>query len=205
MEDSPCSENYSKISTYSRKNSGIIEQKNEAANEKSFLISKIISELFIVKCEEGKSNIESKMCLLDPFISRKIPKISIKDFLDRLLKYGKTFNEIAIVLFIYIDKICNKHKINLNYYNIHKLILAAFIVAIKFHEDEYYSISYYAKLGGISTKEAIKLEYEFISLIDFKLFVEQKEYDKYYNYLHNLDENDDDIYDEEDFNIVNVN
>ena len=201
MEDSLNSKNSTKNSTYSRDNSGIIEQKNEAANEKSFLISKIISEIFVDKCEEGKSNIESKMYLLKPFTSRKIPKISIKDFLDRLLKYGKTFNEIAIILFIYIDKICNKHKINLNYYNIHKLILAAFIVAIKFHEDKYYSMSYYAKLGGISTKEAIKLEYEFTSLIDFKLFVAQKEYDKYYNYLHSLDENEDDLYDD-DFNML---
>ena len=201
MEDSVFSENESKNSTYSRKNSGNIEQKNEAANEKSFLISKIISEIFIVKCEEGKSNMESKTNLLNSFISRKIPKISIKDFIDRLLKYSKTFHEIAVIIFIYIDKICNKHKINLNYYNIHKLILAAFIVAIKFHEDEYYSMSYYAKLGGISTKEAIKLEYEFTSLIDFKLFVEQKEYDKYYNYFHSLDENEDDLYDD-DFNML---
>ena len=204
MEDFLSSKNDTKNSTYSRKNSGNIEQKNEAANEKSFLISKIISEIFIDKCEEGKSNMESKTNLLNSFISRKIPKISIKDFIDRLLKYSKTFHEIAVIIFIYIDKICNKHKINLNYYNIHKLILAAFIVAIKFHEDEYYSMSYYAKLGGISTKEAIKLEYEFTSLIDFKLFVEQKEYDKYYNYLHSLDENEDDLYDD-DFNIVNVN
>ena len=201
MEDSLSSENKSKNSTYSRKNSGNIEQKNEAANEKSFLISKIISEIFIVKCEEGKSNMESEKNLLNSFISRKIPKISIKDFIDRLLKYSKTFHEIAVIIFIYIDKICNKHKINLNYYNIHKLILAAFIVAIKFHEDENYSMSYYAKLGGISTKEAIKLEYEFTSLIDFKLFVEQKEYDKYYSYLHSLDENEDDLYDD-DFNML---
>jgi hypothetical protein len=201
MEESLSSENESKNSTYSRKNSGNIEQKNEAANEKSFLISKIISEIFIVKCEEGKSNMESKTNLLNSFISRKIPKISIKDFIDRLLKYSKTFHEIAVIIFIYIDKICNKHKINLNYYNIHKLIFAAFIVAIKFHEDENYSMSYYAKLGGISTKEAIKLEYEFISLIDFKLFVEQKVYDKYYSYLHSLDENEDDLFDD-DFNML---
>ena len=201
MEDSLSSENKSKNSTYSRKNSGNIEQKNEAANEKSFLISKIISEIFIVKCEEGKSNMESKTNLLNSFISRKIPKISIKDFIDRLLKYSKTFHEIAVIIFIYIDKICNKHKINLNYYNIHKLIFAAFIVAIKFHEDENYSMSYYAKLGGITNKEAIKLEYEFISLIDFKLFVEQKVYDKYYSYLHSLDENEDDLFDD-DFNML---
>ena len=201
MEDSVFSENESKNSTYFRKNSGNIDQKNEAANEKSFLISKIISEIFIVKCEEGKSNMESEKNLLNSFISRKIPKISIKDFIDRLLKYSKTFHEIAVIIFIYIDKICNKHKINLNYYNIHKLIFAAFIVAIKFHEDENYSMSYYAKLGGITNKEAIKLEYEFISLIDFKLFVEQKVYDKYYSYLHSLDENEDDLFDD-DFNML---
>ena len=131
MEDSLNSKNNTKNSTYSRDNSGIIEQKNEAANEKSFLISKIISEIFIVKCEEGKSNMESEKNLLNSFISRKIPKISIKDFIDRLLKYSKTFHEITVIIFIYIDKICNKHKINLNYYNIHKLIIVSFIVAIK--------------------------------------------------------------------------
>ena len=189
MEDSLSSENKSKNSTYSRKNSGNIEQKNEAANEKSFLISKIISVIFIVKCEEGKSNMESEKNLLNSFISRKIPKISIKDFIDRLLKYSKTFHEIAVIIFIYIDKICNKHKINLNYYNIHKLIFGAFISAVKFYEDHLYSMKYYAKLGGISLKEALVLEYEFMSLIDFKLFVNQEVYDKYYNYLYDL-END---------------
>ena len=72
-------------------------------------------------------------------------------------------------------------------------------MAIKFHEDEYYSMNYYSKLGGISKKEAINLEYEFMNLIDFKLFVNQQLYDKYYNYLSNLKEDDDDedIYDDE--------
>ena len=60
-------------------------------------------------------------------------------------------------------------------------------------------MNYYAKLGGISKKEAINLEYEFMNLIDFKLFVNQQLYDKYYNYLSNLKEDDDDedIYDDE--------
>ena len=60
-------------------------------------------------------------------------------------------------------------------------------------------MNYYAKLGGISKKEAINLEYEFMNLIDFKLFVNQQLYDKYYNYLSNLKEeyDDEDIYDDE--------
>lgn len=131
-----------------------------------------------------------------------MPSISIKDYIERLLKYSKTFNEIVIIVLIYLDTICAKHKLNLNYYNIHKFIFASFIVAIKFYEDDYYSINYYAKLGGIPKKEAISLEYEFLSLMDFKLFVKQELYDKYYNNLSSLDDNDDDDDSDDDFNFM---
>ena len=202
MEEILSSDYSSKKSLNSTENLINLKPKKEQFNEKSF--SKIISELLTDICEEGKSNIDSKLALIKPFISKKIPSISLTDYIERLLKYSKAFKEIIIIILIYLDTICAKHKINLNYYNIHKLIFAAFIVAIKFHEDEYYSFNYYAKLGGISKKEAINLEYEFLSLIDFKLFVNQQLYDKYYNYLSNLkDEEDEDIYDDESEGDIN--
>ena len=199
MEEILSSDYSSKSSLYSTKNLINLKPKKEPFNQKSFSFSKIISELLTDICEEDRSNNDSKLALLKPFISKKIPSISLNDYIERLLKYGKTFNEIIIIILIYLDTITAKHKINLNYYNIHKLIFGAFIVAIKFHEDEYYSMNYYSKLGGISKKEAINLEYEFMNLIDFKLFVNQQLYDKYYNYLSNLKEDDDDedIYDDE--------
>ena len=171
------------------KKTDIILKEKKEASQLSFDICNIVSALLTDICEEGKHNIESKIALLKPFISRKIPTISIKDFIDRLLKYSKAFKEIIIIILIYLDNICAKNKINLNYYNIHKLIFGAFISAVKFYEDHLYSMKYYAKLGGISLKEALVLEYEFMSLIDFKLFVNQEVYDKYYNYLYDL-END---------------
>ena len=160
------------------------------SSEQSFEMSIIVSALLTDICEEGKHNIESKIVLIKPFISRKIPTISIKDFIDRLLKYSKAFKEIIIIILIYLDNICAKNKINLNYYNIHKLIFGSFISAVKFYEDHLYSMKYYAKLGGISLKEALVLENEFMRLIDFKLFVNQKVYDKYYNYLYDLENYD---------------
>ena len=199
MEEILSSDYSSKSSLYSTKNLINLKPKKEPFNQKSFSFSKIISELLTDICEEDRANNDSKLTLLKPFISKKIPSISLNDYIERLLKYGKTFNEIIIIILIYLDTISAKHKINLNYYNIHKLIFGAFLSAIKFHEDEYYSLNYYAKLGGISKKEAINLEYEFMNLIDFKLFVNQQLYDKYYNYLSNLKEDDDDedIYDDE--------
>ena len=197
MEENISSDYSTKNSIYSE-NFGNLKSEKENNENKSLVISKIIAELLTNICEEGKSNNESNLILLKPFISKKVPSITIKDYIERLLKYSKTFNEIVIIVLIYLDTICAKNKLNLNYYNIHKFIFAAFIVAIKFYEDDYYSISYYAKLGGISKKEAISLEYEFLILIDFKLFVNQNLYDKYYNYLSSLNDDDEDD-DELDF------
>ena len=184
-------------SDYSSKNSifqNNLENSKPKEEEKSgntISFSKIISELLTDICEEGKSNLDSKLTLLKPFISKKIPNISIFEYIERLLKYSKASNELLIIVLIYLDTICAKHKINLNYYNIHKLFLAAFISAIKFYEDEYYSLNYYAKLGGISKKELINLEYEFLILMDFQLFVKQELYEKYYNNLFQLQNEDD--------------
>lgn len=202
MEDNSNSEHSTKNSIYSNENAKIFKSDYEQKEKKSFLIIKIIGELLTDICGQNKPNNGTNLLLLKPFISKKMPSISIKDYFERLLKYSKTFNEIVIIVLIYLDTICAKHKLNLNYYNIHKFIFASFIVAIKFYEDDYYSINYYAKLGGIPKKEAISLEYEFLSLMDFKLFVKQELYDKYYNNLSSLDDNDDDDDSDDDFNFM---
>ena len=202
MEDNSNSEHSTKNSIYSNENANIFKSDYEQKEKKSFLITKIIGELLTDICGQNKPNNGTNLLLLKPFISKKMPSISIKDYIERLLKYSKTFNEIVIIVLIYLDTICAKHKLNLNYYNIHKFIFASFIVAIKFYEDDYYSINYYAKLGGIPKKEAISLEYEFLSLMDFKLFVKQELYDKYYNNLSSLDDNDDDDDSDDDFNFM---
>ena len=83
--------------------------------------------------------------------------------------------------------------------NSSKIIFASFIVTIKFHEDDYYSLNYYSKLGGIPKKEIINLEYEFLKLMDFNLFIKEELYEKYNRYLKSLESEDDDfdIYDED--------
>ena len=152
----------------------------------------IIADLLKDICEDGKSNKEETLKIIKPFISKKIPSISINDYIERLFKYSKVSEEIFICVLIYIDKVCGNRKINLNYNNIHKLILASFIASIKFNEDNYYSLNYYAKLGGVSKKEIISLEYEFLSLIDFKLFIDEQLFDKYRQNLLNIENDDDD-------------
>lgn len=56
-------------------------------------------------------------------------------------------------------------------------------ISIKYNEDQYYESDYYANIGGITKQELIQLEYKFILLSDFILFVDEKDYEKYKQYL----------------------
>ena len=197
MLENENTEHSSLCSFYSFENSIKTKNKIYSCEKRISRKTKIIASLIKDICEEGKTNVEEKICLIKSFISKKIPSISINDYIERLLKYGHVSEEIFILVLIYIDRLYRNHKINLNYYNIHKLILASFIVTIKFHEDECYSLNYYAKLGGISKKEIIKLEYDFLNLLDFRLYISEELYLKYNNYLLNLEKSEDD--DDSDF------
>jgi hypothetical protein len=42
---------------------------------------------------------------------------------------------------------------------IFRLILASALVSIKYNEDQFFSNSFYAKVGGVTKKEIDKLEY----------------------------------------------
>ena len=172
------------------KNKNIINQKKVEKKASTGLL-KIIAEVLEDICEQSKIKNDENLFLVKSFMTKKRPNISIYDFLTRLYKYSKVSENILILVLIYIDRLCHNRKICLNYFNIHKLILASFVTAIKFVSDEFYSLEFYSKLGGISQKEIILLEYEFIVLLDFKLFVDEKLYEKYENNLRNAEMDDD--------------
>ena len=51
-----------------------------------------------------------------------------------------------------------------------------------------FQIFFYSKVGGVSKKEIDNLEYEFLTLIDFNLYVSDDLFIRYYDYIKNLDE-----------------
>ena len=157
----------------------------EANNTK---LLKIISDVLTNICKEMKSNNEEKLNLIKPFMLKKLPSITIYEFIERLSKYSEVSDETFILTLIYIDKICLFYNLNLNYYIIYKLLLASFMASSKYHEDTSYSTQFYAKLGGVSVKEVIYLEYEFMKLIDFNLFVKEELFNKYKSNLKNVED-----------------
>ena len=153
----------------------------------------IISDLLNNICEENKDKSEIINENIIPFMTKNIPSMSIKDYLLRLSQFTKMSESTIIIILIYIDRISNINNFRLTYKNIYKLILSAMVVAIKYNEDLFYSSAIYAKLGGLSVSELNYLEFQFLILIKFSLFIENDLYDKYKNNLLSLqDEEDED-------------
>ena len=160
----------------------------------------IISDLLNNICEENKDKSEIINKNIKPFMTQNIPSMSIKDYLLRLSRFTKMSESTIIIILIYIDRISNLNNFRLTYRNIYKLILSAMVVAIKYNEDIFYSSSIYAKLGGLSISELNYLEFEFLILIKFSLFIEKDLFDKYKNNLLSLQDEDDDDEDEDEDN-----
>ena len=142
-----------------------------------------MADLLTDICEESSKDKDTNNKLIKPFISKKIPSISIEKYLERLISHTKMEISTLILILIYIDKICKNNKFRLNYFNIHKLIVTSMLISIKYNEDDFFSNSFYAKVGGVSIRELNNLEYEFLSLIDFDLYVDDDLYSKYSNYI----------------------
>ena len=158
----------------------------------------IISDLLNNICEENKVKSDNINKNIKPFMTESIPSLSIKDYLTRLSQFTKINESTIILILIYIDRIGKINKFILTYRNIYKLILASMVIAIKYNEDNFFSSEVYAKLGGLSVLELNYLEFQFLILIKFSLFIEKDLFNKYYYNLLSLQEEEDNENIEED-------
>lgn len=109
------------------------------------------------------------------FHARNVPSISIEAYLQRILKYCPTTNEVFLALLVYFDRMArigleaqrlglpkdhphqepetsqdgpNLNKLfAIDSFNVHRLVIAGVTVASKFFSDVFYTNSRYAKVG----------------------------------------------------------
>lgn len=141
------------------------------------------------KNDSTATEVEVEPQLHSVFVAKKVPAISLSAYIERILKYSKAEDPSLILALIYIDLLCEESKFSLNNHNIHRVLLTAIVIAIKFNEDDYFANSFYAKVGGISNEELNSLEYEFLVICNFSMTIKQAKYDKYYSYLQSLTTN----------------
>ena len=118
--------------------------------------------------------------------SSSIPKISISDYLYRICRYTKVEEDTLILALIYIDRFCKKQNVLLTDFNVHRILFASIVIAIKYIEDKFYSNKYYSKIGGMDLDILNKIEMKFLVGIGFDLYVEEKFFHMYKNKLMKL-------------------
>ena len=166
---------------------------NEESKIKNSELIQSISDILSKILEENKKlpNIkeiiskQNKMC----FSYNSIPKISIKDYLERIQEYTCLEQNTLILSLIYIDRLCEIGKIILTYYNIHKILFGAILIAIKYNEDNFYDNKYYAKIAGVKISELKLMELNFIRFIDYQMYVPEEIFTNYRDYLNSLSKN----------------
>ena len=117
------------------------------------------------------------------FSAKSIPNISINDYLTRIQIYSGIEKSTLILSLIQIDHVCKKAQLILSYYNIQRLLFTAVLISIKYNEDSYYDNKFYAEIAGVKLKELKMLEYAFMELNDFNVFINHNEYEQYRIYL----------------------
>ena len=123
------------------------------------------------------------------FSANSIPNISIEDYLLRIQTYANMEKSTLIISLIFIDRLCHTADVTLTYYNIHRILFTSVLISIKYNEDSFYDNKYYSEIAGVKLKELKLLEYSFISMVNFKLYVSDEIYEKYQNYLDNSRQN----------------
>ena len=164
-----------------------IEQKLSNSN----LIKSISSALTMI-LDENKNMKNYKKILQAQkkmiFNAKSVPKISIYDYLKRIQTYSYIEKSTLIISLIYIDRICQISHLTLTYYNIHRILFAAIIIAIKYNEDSFYDNKYYSEIAGVDLKELNIMENTFVEMCHFRLYIADDIFEKYYKYLNSLED-----------------
>ena len=166
------------------------KNKNEEDDEPKILninLINSISNTLMTILEENKKIDNYKEIIKNQskmiFSAKSIPNISINDYLIRIQTYSEIERSTLILSLIMIDNACKKSGLILTHYNIHRILFAAIVISIKYNEDNYYDNKFYSEIGGIKLKELKSMEYSFLELNDFNVFVNYNEFEKYKNFL----------------------
>ncbi|KAI5563161.1 hypothetical protein BDE02_15G098300 [Populus trichocarpa] len=112
------------------------------------------------------------------------PTISIQNYLERIFKYSNCSPSCFVVAYVYLDRFSQRQScFPLNSFNVHRLLITSVLVSVKFMDDIYYNNAFYAKVGGISTREMNLLEVDFLFGLGFQLNVTPATFHLYCSYL----------------------
>lgn len=127
---------------------------------------------------------------LTTFHSIRMPLLNIGAYFTHIVEAMRCSESTMIAAMLHISSLYNKRDtpsgIHLNSLTIHRLLLTTLLVTSKFCDDDHFSNSIFAKLGGVPLTELNKMEIDFLALINFNLFISHYEFDVFYKELQSI-------------------
>lgn len=111
------------------------------------------------------------------FDGEESPRIPIRAYVNRMFVRGPVNPGLHILAVILVSRVC-REGVRVTSKNVHRMYLAAFLVAVKVYSDSMISNADIARVGGVSLVEMNRLEIELLKVLDFDVFV-VKEFDEY--------------------------
>ena len=108
---------------------------------------------------------------VDIFHAQRIPSISVDKYYNRIIENTKCEKGIIHTMWVYLRKVVYECNIDLNYYNIHRIVSQLFNIAIKFIDDEPIPMHLFCRIAGYEKDEYMKLESEMLNIMNFDVFV----------------------------------
>jgi len=155
------------IAHISQHNTAHLQQQAQAEQQHSPESMDGITDPTFSSAKSKSSQVPPPTTNVTRFDARTIPQITVPTYIQRIMKYAPCQTDVLILVLIYLTRF----KIQINAWNVHRILVTAYMVACKYSSDTFFTNLHYAKVGGLPTSELNKLEMEFLSALDFNLGV----------------------------------
>ena len=170
------------VSKETEVNSSYESQTSKETDLKIQIINSISLNLKDIINENKSNGASAKQ---DIFYLSFVPPISLRDYINRIMKYSKMDISTLIMAIIYIDNFCDKHRYILTVNNIYRILLSACLLSLKFNEDTTVDYNYYSVIAAVSVEDLKNLEFYMYLKLHFSLLVKYDLYKSYYDYFTN--------------------
>ncbi len=151
---------------------GSLPQSPPAAGSSAYAAAAAAVEPYIVIGANSQPLNVQHSAITRKFYSKKVPPISISEYLHRLHRFCPMSTGVYLATSLYIYRLAVAEKaIAVTRRNAHRLLLAGLRVAMKALEDLSYAHTKMARVGGVTEAELARLEINFCFLAGFELSV----------------------------------
>ena len=104
------------------------------------------------------------------------PKVDIGEYLRRFAEFTECGAECLVVALTYVQRMQHNTGIALCDTNVHRVLFAALVVALKWQGDDVPGTTYLAAVGGVDKAEVPRLERTMLLDLEFAAHVSADEY-----------------------------